>query len=419
MNIKHQSGRKLGAIEKFFWLNDQNRSNHFAIAAELSGQHSTDAWTACLRELFSHRPHAMDKIIRDSNGDAWFAPSGADLDLRVSDDGQFDVAHSLAMEINRPFNADQGPLMRAVLLQGSDRSAIIFSAHHAIADGMSLTFVLRDLLSLLGGDPITFADRDECLEQRVREVGRDDIQKGPAPGLPTRPPVAYREANACAAIELKSFSKSETHDLRLAAREQGTTVHGAISAAVSQALTGRMTPADGGPLRILVPLDARKRLLEDSEHLGVFVAGSVVSNPEHIDDLWSRARGFDAALQPLKSRDGTTAAIEALESLMAGVNSADEASARFAWALGAEVMVTNLGALAIPDHYGRLRIDRLWGPVVSIGFTDEQSIGVATLAGRMTMVHASYKPLVGLLQQIRTTLDQMCIRSRVAVVNSE
>lgn len=41
-------------------------------------------------------------------------------------------------------------------------------------------------------------------------------------------------------------------------------------------------------------------------------------------------------------------------------------------------MITNLGALSISNQYGRVRIEQIWGPVVSIGFARKQSIGVTT-----------------------------------------
>lgn len=53
-------------------------------------------------------------------------------------------------ELHTPFNNDDSPLLRAVLIHYPEKSVISLTVHHAIADGHSLTWLLRDLLEILG-----------------------------------------------------------------------------------------------------------------------------------------------------------------------------------------------------------------------------------------------------------------------------
>jgi hypothetical protein len=52
----------------------------------------------------------------------------------------------MELEVSIPFNAGHAPLVRAVLLHEANRAVLIFVAHHSIADGHSIAFVIRDLL---------------------------------------------------------------------------------------------------------------------------------------------------------------------------------------------------------------------------------------------------------------------------------
>lgn len=272
---------------------------------------------------------------------------------------------------------------------------------------MSLTFLLRNLLMTISGQVVERAAVSPCLEDRIASASQSlDIPKNVGTAS-MRPAVSYRDQGALPHVEILGLSEVESDALLTAARAHGTTIQTALSAAVAKVLSADFRSADGGPLRILTPLDTRKRLLDGADDLGVFVAGSVVSDPGETADPWDRALGFDTALRPLKSPAGTTMAICALSGAMAGIKTPDEASDFFARALGAEAMITNLGALSIPVRYGPLELDQVWGPAVSLGFADEQSIGVNSLNGRIGLVYTSYSPIEGLLTGVWNELTVM------------
>lgn len=408
MGINFIAGRKLGAIERFFWLNDKNRSNHFSIAGEIKGHLSSNMLRACLRDLAPNLGHAAGRIIEDAYGDARFSRSFEQVDLRVVDRTTSDIAGVLAEELSKPFITHRGPLLRCVILEDQSRTTLILTAHHAVADGLSLTLLLRDILMSASGQKVGRSSVGPCLEDRVvpaLPVG-EQPQNNDVP--PQRPAAAYRDDSAFPHVEILGLSELETLALLTAARANGTTIQTALSAAVCKVSSHRLTPADGGSLRILTPLDTRKRLLNGSEDLGVFVAGSVVSDPGESFDPWDRARGFDAALTPLKDASGTIAAVEALGGAMDGIKTVEEASAFFAMALGSELMITNLGNLDIPTQYGNLVLERVWGPAVTVGFAQEQSIGVTALGGSISLVHTSFAPVEGLLAEVRQELGLMC-----------
>lgn len=71
--------------------------------------------------------------------------------MEIPDDGQ---AEKMVMELaredaTRPFDLEKGPLLRATLIQqGPDRHALFFTLHHIVADGWSISIMMRELSHL-------------------------------------------------------------------------------------------------------------------------------------------------------------------------------------------------------------------------------------------------------------------------------
>ena len=81
-----------------------------------------------------------------------FAESGfkvAEVNLRGDRDGEEKAREYAQQESIRPFDLEQGPLLRCVLLElESDRSLFLFTMHHIISDGWSMGVLIKEVLSL-------------------------------------------------------------------------------------------------------------------------------------------------------------------------------------------------------------------------------------------------------------------------------
>src|SRR5260370_25662580 len=66
--------RPLGALEKLFWLADQNRPTHFAIAAEVDGSTRIEQWQDALDCVCRQSALIWSRIIPDEHGAPVFAP---------------------------------------------------------------------------------------------------------------------------------------------------------------------------------------------------------------------------------------------------------------------------------------------------------------------------------------------------------
>ena len=165
--------RPLGALEKLFWLMDQNRPVHFAITAEVGGFTRIAQWQDALDRVCRQSALIWSRIVPGEHGTPVFqpAPRGS-IALHVVTNAASRWASYVAHQVQQPFDASKAPLLRATLLHGIDRSVIILCAHHAIADGLSLSYLVRDLLRTLVGEPVTLNFETAPLEHLVcRKLG--------------------------------------------------------------------------------------------------------------------------------------------------------------------------------------------------------------------------------------------------------
>jgi hypothetical protein len=159
-------------------------------------------------------------------------------------------------------------------------------------------------------------------------------------------------------------------------------------------------------MRIVSPVDLRRRLLDNSDHLAACVSAVVLADDGPRDaDLWSRARHLGQAFRSIQSPAQLASTVLGLSSVLAHVNAVHEAKTVFTDVFANEAVVTNLGVVDLPRTFGPLVLDAVWGPAVGNSFIGEQVVGATTFADQLHLVHTSYAPIVGLLDQIAAELS--------------
>src|SRR5215469_10024515 len=166
--------RPLGALEQFFSLIDQHRSVHFAMAAHIEGRTTIPAWRIALDALQDRHPLLSVGIERNNGYAPYFRTvTNTPIPLRIaenSDKSSWQI--EIAKELMTSFHPEQAPLARAVLLHGKNESMFILTAHHSIADGLSLTYAVRDTIRALSGEvlnTLSLTPQQETLVQALQE----------------------------------------------------------------------------------------------------------------------------------------------------------------------------------------------------------------------------------------------------------
>jgi hypothetical protein len=361
--------RPLGSLEHLFWLMDQSHPVHFAMTAEVEGDASPRAWRQALDRVQERHP-----LLRVSIDGApgrtpeYRREEGSPIPLRIVEDDDPGSRWKIEVgeELATPFDPSKAPLARAVLIQGRRDAAFILVAHHAVADGMSLAFVIRDTLHAIAGSTLRRlplrSSQDEILKgvlARSGETGGGEEQTAPA-----GPAMIRRQwDDARPKVQGLSLAPAFTARLRDRARRERTTVHAALMTALA-------------------------------------VAGRRVSA------AWQDCVCPGATLA--LAQEGIAAVVSVLQQAVADAPDVATASEFAATVFVREGLITNLGSLPFPGQFGSLKLKAIWGPSVLSGLEGEQTIGAATVGGTLSLLHTSHTPHAGLLEAMQSVLAEAC-----------
>jgi hypothetical protein len=400
-------------LEQFFSLVDQHRPVHFAVAAHIDGHTTIPAWRSALDAVQARHPlFSVGIDPREGSAPNFRRVASAPIPLRiVKDMSQSSWQVEMAKELVTPFDAQQAPLVRATLVRGTDESMFIFTAHHSIADGLSLSYAVRDILHALceeALEPLPAKPAQESLVGKLQNARYDTgrpTQSGPQHN---GTPVAFRALDdSLPRIDSLSLSRDLTSKLIELCRRERTTVHGALCSAL--VLAGREVSRSWSntSIRILSPFNLRKQL-GIAEDCGLFVWAGIVPMEPTSADFWDMARFAKSALTSTQSLESVSFGMAGLnEALEAGID-VHGASQVLAHAFPCELLLTNLGSLQCGFDCCDLKLKALWGPAVFMGFEGEQTVGVTTTNGSLCLLHSSFAPLPGLLQRSERLLRAIC-----------
>ena len=191
-------------------------------------------------------------------------------------------------------------------------------------------------------------------------------------------------------------------------RKEGTTVHGALSAAL--VLAGRQViyrEWKENLVRILSPVDTRKLLGIVDNFTLTFTTGQVSVEPRGNTDFWELARFMKSGLSGSQTHEGASFPLELLTTVVNGLDIQSAAQLEL-HAFKAEAMLSNLGNVRYDTTFGKLKLEALWGPSVLRGFEDDQTIGVATANGSLCLLHTTFNPQPPLLEVMEQVLTTAC-----------
>lgn len=361
--------RPLGATESLYWLLDTLYCLNFVVFAEVEGRLDGQTLAAALATVQAENPLLRARIAT-SQGQRWFRPvpqASATMQPEVLKLAQW--RREVERQLDTPFDTAQAPLARLQWFKGAGRKSVLaMTYHHAIADGRSGASVLLDVLRRAAGQAgPAVHKRAQPSSQKLDLIGQQPALLGalkqtrfwlargkealqPAQQLPGYDPNPDKTRKVrILPFELDAPTLAALHGR---ARENGTTIQGALGAAQLLAISDQFP--DDGPRKLGLNslADLRGSLtgeLTDGD-LGLYIATlctvhSISPEPQ----FWAVAR---------EVRDGLAAIIEAGEgNLIHGVYPAalalppDGGIARWMQAIvaaaPASTMLTNIGRI---DH---------------------------------------------------------------------
>lgn len=403
-------GRPLSAIEQLFWSWDQHRPNHFVLAAEIDGRFSPEQWRQALDALQVRHPLLGARIVEMASGGARFVPEPeSSLPIRIATPDEFPWQVHAGRELLQRFDTQTGPLCRLTLLEDDRRTIALFVAHHAPLDGMGVSRLLDELMQLLCGQDLP----SKPLVQAPELVLADERRSLPTPELPTTEDVSYFRplTDQPPHVETLTVEAEMTRQLLARCRDEGTTMHGLITAAALVAGRSLHRPWCERPVRVATPVNIRGLDPSFEDAIGVFITSARTNDDSPQDaQIWQMAAALRHGLLPFVDRAGGLVGLNLLSSVAGPSLSVESACDLLTAQLGWDLLVTNLGRIRFAGDHDPSRVKAVWGPMVSSGLSGEQVIGAATLNDALQLSYTSYQPISGLL----TAVEQVLRRSLAA-----
>ena len=364
--------RKLGPFEHLLWLVDQWAPRHFLLAARIEGARiAEEDLRLALTQAQRRHPILRAAIHANGLGVPEFIASSAPIPLRVvrrTHDSQW--FHEVEMQLGIPFERDDRPLLRVVLVHGEAVSELIVIVHHSIGDGVSAMFLVRDLLESMDGHRLEELPAGDALENRL-----PSLPENPNLSYPTIPTGSAVQRPQRPALQVFELGRDELRRMVEHSRAEGTTFQGALLAALLLSLPG------DGTVHCLSPVNIRSLLPGVTEDFGLYISSGMASlDRKAVPGFWSLARlargqvmqGFDP--QALRMRAASTSAIVA-------ANPTPQETYERVWrGFGYGAVLTNLGRFPETSRVTRFRVTAVYPilspelePVVAVATADERA----------------------------------------------
>jgi Condensation domain len=264
--------RPLGSFEELLWQMDKRSPLHATLAAHVDGS-AIEEWRSALDQTRQRHPLWSAVIAQTEDGAPFFQTMHhPGVALRVLED-EFAQAweREVARELSLRIDAENGPLIRAVLMHTDSSSMLILSAHHSICDGMSLAFAMRDVLQALSGSKLNKLSLHSSQEHMIGICSEPRAQRwsGLRPEMTLALTVYRSSSSIIPEVRSLQFSYALTDALRKRVRQEKTTVHAALVAATG--IVARRNPGYGAgrDLHLCSTISNRGRV-GSPEDCGVF-----------------------------------------------------------------------------------------------------------------------------------------------------
>jgi hypothetical protein len=276
----------------------------------------------------------------------------------------------------------------------------ILSVSHSISDGMSASFMIRDVLAAMAGQSLAPLDYPRSAEELLGvapvspSVPAEDtvLGSGPCSDLPT--------------FRTLRFTKELTERLITASRKEQTTVHGALAAATALAMRLLSPRFLREPVRVISPVNVRSVLGVVDDCGMYFASPKTVFDPAQPRDFWEMARDARQNIVNGSTRESLVAAAVGMQTMTAtGLTKAAAAEA-LKHAFAFDVLLTNLGQTPYESTFGGLRLESMWSSVLS-GET-AQTIGVTTTNGTLCLALTARAPVDMQLETVQRVIVDKC-----------
>jgi len=293
------------------------------------------------------------------------------------------------------------------------RSIVILVAHHSIADAISLTYAIRDLLQSLSGEALEPLPIPPSHEELLRIS--ENMEENGCDAAGTIASINTEFFKSVPSVVSLRMPVKLTSSLKARAQQEQTPIHGALAASIVFAARELGINRKQVSLRLGSPISTRK-LLNQGEACALLTdIGMLDLEFPASGDFWELARYVKTELSPQQSLNRIAKSRRELQQVLADVCDAQTIIQIARQGMNADFVLSNMGNLSVESQYGRLRLEAVWGPAILIGtFKNQQVIGVATFNGVLSLLYCSHAPIPHLLESMKDMLIEACCERQSA-----
>lgn len=397
-------------------------SNYAIMVARVQGSISIEKLKMILNQLKLKHPLLNSKIMYDDENNAWLIngkiPEIPLIEKKRAYDEEW--VEVLKKEQTHLFPLHEGPLIRFILLRDPNSFDLIINCHHSISDGLSLAYLIDDILNYLAyhGEKINPSiyppqlNKENLPGKAKRNFGTKIIIKILNSFWKRNKTTfsledycklnnKYWDINRCGILAWQ-LSMSETSNFISCCKKEKVTVNSALCAAFLTALNEIKKLNEDSNYKVHIPINIRDRIKKNVGRAFGFYAQTL--NLELKYDVylsfWNLVRKYNSQIHS-EMKDETSVfnlfKIELINpSLLDSVYYQKYGLFDNKWSkillkgmgvneLIANFSITNIGKLEIPADYGNYSLEALYGPSV---FSDliEMVVGVSTVGEKMNLI---------------------------------
>lgn len=419
-NTEPQIERALGPAEEIFWRLDGSSPMNTAATISITGPVTEEKLRVAVDAVQKRHPKLRVKMQNRGKSKPWMVSGVGQLPISTID-ADVDIIKYVQQQLLVPFDSENGPLVRFGLQKKSDNeSIVVFELHHSICDGKSAVLASRDLLNALQQVEETGVAELEALPQvnyyRERFPKSTKGFRGLLGYLMTiyrllvsvlplgKPQFLHVNENVPVenrdlVILSKQFESSLMKNLVAKCKEEDTTVHGAMYAAIVLASAKDIGNGESVCVGCASSIDLRDRLTPPvGDDVGYFVSavgsGHKVSSK---DPLWPLARDIRDGAMKARNEKMDMLLMPYPYNLHARVGRHMQQEKYAKYLEGAHnppcIVVTNAGNIDIPVNYGPFTINDIGMFANPSVLTPFGSI-ISTLNGLMRWTLIGSSPVV-------------------------
>lgn len=411
------AGRPLGPSETVLWALDAACPANAVVIARLKGPLNQGALESALARLQKKHPLLQMKVVHDTQkGKPGFSSENVPpIPLRWlngSPDGIHEIAET---EFRTPVRPSCGPLIRCTAIShDSTTTSLVLTVNHAILDGLSSYYLMEDICLFLGDPdmpeptpllmPLENYLPDQCrgLRGTVRYIFFclrllwSFLRHGKPVrlnGKRTPPPENRIPRFVSRHIEPELFLR-----LSQAAKRNGTTIHGALSAALLVSIRSALDIAGSRTLCMASLTNIRKDLnIAVDRSIGLFVSSLPTLHPaQSNEEFWTLARQVRKKIKKGRDRLDDLLLVPCTNHILqyASRKMSPLQFARFAERANFGTFgISNVGLLEAPRAQGPVSLES-FNAVVSPSVLNPLLVTVCTRLSRMTLNFIYMQPVL-------------------------